>query len=296
MRQILNKHRAKAVFFVDTLYLENLHKSAENEEAYQKVCTQLRQLFADGHFVFPHLHPHWNDAIYLQEKKEFSLNDLSHYSIANLPDEQIKRLFSDSINFLKSLGITYEKWGYRAGGWCIQPFSKFKNIFNEQNISYEFSVLPGYKNEKPSQAFDFSLIQKQIPYFFTEKVEEPEPNGQFIELPISTISFTRNVLFRDRLIRKYLWKTGDKGWGDGASAQTEKLRSVHSHREMVSIELLTMAKLSTYKKYLETHDYMHWISHPKMFTRHGLKMFDAFLGFATNRFNSNFDFTKIVVR
>ncbi|MGZ3866680.1 MAG: hypothetical protein ACXVC6_13210 [Bacteroidia bacterium] len=291
----MNKHKAKAIFFVDTLYLEKLHGSEENKGSYEKICEQLIQLHTDGHFVFPHLHPHWKDAVYLNDKKQFSLTDLSHYSIANLAYEEIEKLFSDSMNFLKNLGITYEKWGYRAGGWCIQPFAKFKEIFVGQNIKYEFSVLPGYKNTNQAQAFDFSSVRIQNPYYFTEKVEEPETSGQFIEYPISTVHFTQNVLFTDRLVRKYLWKTGDKGWGNGVSAQTEKLKSGYSGQEMASIELLTVAKLSTYKKHLSNNDYMHWISHPKMFTKHGLKMFNAFLKFATTKFNSNFDFTKIEV-
>ncbi|MGZ3861866.1 MAG: hypothetical protein ACXVPN_07560 [Bacteroidia bacterium] len=295
LRKILNNHKAKAIFFIDTLYLQNL-KNLNEKADYESVCGQLKQLYSGGHFIFPHLHPHWKDAIYLNEQKEFSLTNLSHYSIANLQEEEIKKLFSDSLNSLKNIGISYEKWGYRAGGWCIQPFSKFKDIFTEQNIKYEFSVLPGYKNENPAQAFDFSSVNTQNPYFFSENVENPETKGQFVEFPISTLHFTRNVLLRDRLIRKYLWKTGDRGWGNGTSAQTEKLKSVYTDREMASIELLTLAKLNTCKKYLAEHNYMHWISHPKMFTKHGLKMFNSFLEFTNNKFEANYDFTKIEVR
>jgi hypothetical protein len=291
---ILEKYKAKAVFFVDILYLENLKKHKELSEDLAGIVSQLKRLNEKGHYVFPHLHPHWLDANYIADKKEFSLTDLTFYSVANLETAQIKKLFKESIEFLKNIGITYEKWGYRAGGWCIQPFHLFKDIFKEENICYEFSILPGYKNESKDQAFDFSSLTRNTPYFFSETVEKPEDKGVFIEFPISTIEFNVQVRFSDRIVRKYLWKTGDRGWGDGISAQTARLKSVHTDREMVSIELLTLAKLSTYKKCLKNTEYMHWISHPKLFTRHGLKTFDSFLEFATNKFAVTFDFKEML--
>ena len=291
---ILDKHKAKAIFFVDILYLQNLKKYRELSGDLASIISQLKQLNEKGHYVFPHLHPHWLDANYIADNKEFSLTDLSHYSIANLEPGQIKKLFREAIEFLKSIGINHEKWGYRAGGWCIQPFHLFKDIFKEENICYEFSILSGYKNENKDQAFDFSMLTQTTPYFFSETVEKHESSGPLIEFPISTIEFNTQVRFRDRLVRKYLWKTGDRGWGDGTSAQTTQLKSVFTDREMVSLELLTIAKLSTYKKFLKSTEHMHWISHPKLFTRHGLKTFDSFLEFATNKFAVTFDFKEMV--
>jgi hypothetical protein len=294
LRVILKKNAAKAIFFIDTFYLFNLQKHPELVEDHQKITAQIKQLYSEGHYIFPHIHPHWKDAVYHHEKKEFSLGDLTNYSLANLPKGEIRSHFNDSIRFLKEIGISYEKWGYRAGGWCIQPFSMFKDIFLEKNIAYEFSVLPGYKNENARQAFDFTSVKTYTPYYFTESVETPEEKGSFIEFPISSLHFTSRIKFTDRLVRKYLWKKGDHGWGKGTSAQTDRLRSVLTEKEMASIELLTIAKLRTYKKHLEDNAYMHWISHPKMFTRHGLKMFDSFLSFATNTFSPTFDFLKMI--
>ncbi len=294
LRVLLNKHKAKGIFFVDVLYIQNLKKQKEHAGDYTRIVQQLTDLNDEGHYIFPHIHPHWLDAIYLENKKEFSLPDLTHYSLANLKTAQIQNLFTEAIRFLKEIGITHEKWGYRAGGWCIQPFSLFKDIFIKENITYEFSVLPGYKNTNSNQAFDFSRIKECNPYFFSELIEKPEDKGPFVEFPISTIQFNSLIRFRDRLVRKYLWKTNDRGWGDGISAQTALLKSNSAGFEMVSIELLTLAKLSTYKKYLKNSEYMHWISHPKMFTKHGLKTFDSFLNFATNNFNPIFDFIEMI--
>jgi len=294
LREILNTYNAKAIFFVDILYLLNLKKHNALLKDFEAITDQLKTLFAEGHYIFPHIHPHWLDAVYLENEKQFSLTDLSKYSLANLNVNQIKTLFKESIYFLKDIGISYSDWGYRAGGWCIQPFNLFKDVFNEEEIVFEFSVLPGYKNDNLNQAFDFTKVKTQKPYLFLNEIENINENGTFIEFPISTIEFNKMDLFKDRLVRKYLWKTNDRGWGDGTSAQTTALKSEFINREMISIDVLTVAKLNQYKKYIGKENYMHWISHPKMFTKHGLKMFNKFLKFSTTNFDLTFQFEKMI--
>lgn len=290
---ILDKYNAKAIFFVDVLYLVNLKNVSELNEDYEIVKNQMTSLCKNGHYVFPHIHPHWMDASYLKEKGEFDLSNLSNYSLAKLDISKVKELFEKSIRFLNEIGISYSKYGYRAGGWCIQPFSSYKEIFLNNNIVFEFSVLPGYKNESETQAFDFSSVVKDSPYFFSNEVEIPDINGLFIEFPISTIPLNKLILFKDKLIRKYLWKKGDRGWGDGLSAHTAGLKTNLNNREMVSLDVLNIAKLGLYKKYIKAENYMQWISHPKMFTKHGLKNFDQFLKYSHSNFKIEYDFNNM---
>lgn len=294
LRIIMNRYNAKAVFFVDTLYLLHLKEHPELHKDFYEIEAQLQKLHAEGHYIFPHIHPHWLDAAYLTDVHQFSLTELSRYSLASLASLEIKGLFQDSIRCLKEMGITYPKWGYRAGGWCIQPFSSLKDIFISENIVFDFSVLPGCKNDSPNQTFDFSMVPNDTPYLFSDEVEQPDKIGAFTEFPISTIRYTQATGISDRIIRKYLWRKGDKGWGDGMGAQATPVKFNNANQEMVSIELLNRAKFSGYKKYLKKEEYMHWISHPKMFTKHGLKMFDRFLKLATENYDLNFDFQKMI--
>lgn len=294
LRAIMNKYEAKAVFFVDTLYLLNLAKHQALNKDFLAVTSQLKELHAEGHYIFPHIHPHWIDATYLEDKKEFSLTNTSLYSLANLQGPAINALFEDSFKCLNDIGITYPQWGYRAGGWCIQPFNALKNIFISKNIVFDFSVLPGCRNDSPNQAFNFSRVTKSKAYYFSDAVEVPDDDGQFVEFPISTIQFSPLTRFKDRLVRKYLWKKGDKGYGDGMGAQLTPVKFNLVTQEMIAIELLNAAKLNGYKRYLKNEEYMHWISHPKMVTEHGLRMFDNFLDFATNNYAVIFDFHKMI--
>src|ERR1035437_4606027 len=77
LRTIMNKYNAKAIFFVDILYLLNLKKHSELNADFVAVKDQLKTLYREGHYLFPHIHPHWLDSVYLDDIKEFSLSDLS---------------------------------------------------------------------------------------------------------------------------------------------------------------------------------------------------------------------------
>jgi len=289
IEEVLSKHDAKGIFFVDTLGLLRCREERSLENACRLVLDQLVGLFKKGHYIFPHLHPHWLDARYLTEQKQFDLSNLRRYSLASLPETTVRELLGKSQALLKSAGITYASWGYRAGGWCIQPFSRYKGIFRDEHILHDFSVLPGYQNEHSLQQFDFTKVVFDQPYSFAGEVEVPEKGGKFIEYPISCID-TKDSL-KQRILQKYLWISGDRGWGDGLSAQTASLASRIAGKEMVSIDLLTSAKLARYARYLEQNTYMHWISHPKMLRRHSLRAFDKFLARARARYECDFDFT-----
>lgn len=289
---ILSKYETKAVFFIDTLYILNLKKQPGLESDYIKVTNQIKELYKKGHYVFPHVHPHWLDAKYLPELKQFDLSNLQKYSLASIENELVETLFQQSFSLLNELDINYKEWGYRAGGWCIQPFCKYAETFNKHNIKYDFSVLPYYRNEKPEQSFDFSQCKEKEPYLFQDDVTLVNNNGKFKEFPISSLEIDDTVKFFSRLVNKYLFEMNDKGYGNGTAAQTAALKSTQANVEMISIDILNMAKLDSYKKFINRNNYMHWISHPKMFTRHGLKIFDKFLNYAYSKFVIEHDFMR----
>lgn len=290
---ILDKYNAKGIFFIDTLSLIKIKAVVEMSNEYDQIIIQLKKLISYGHYVFPHIHPHWLDAKYLSNK-QFDLSNLSKYSLSSISMETVERIFNDSMELLLSIGVNPTNIGYRAGGWCIQPFSNYKDLFVKKGIKYDFSVLPGYKNESKEQRFDFSSIVKIVPYTFSNEVELPINKGQFVEFPISTISISSNIKFFDKIIRKILWKTGDHGFGDGISAKTASAKSNALDQEMISLDLLNVSKLKLYKSYINKNDYMHWISHPKMFTKHGLKSLDQFLKYSHSNYIVEYDFIKMI--
>lgn len=290
---ILEKYNAKAIFFIDILYLLNLQRHTELKRDYYNVVSQIKGLYESGHYIFPHIHPHWLDARYIPKLRQFDLSKIERYSLSALEPIQITSLFEQSFELLNELGISYEVWGYRAGGWCIQPFNHYKDLFRKYNLKYDFSVLPNYRNENPDQFFDFSNLNCKEPYRFSEDILVQAEDGEFVEFPISTIVMSRYTLLLDRIVNKYLWKANDRGYGDGIGAQKSALKKQTKNTEMISLDLLNSAKLNCYKSYITNNNYMHWISHPKMFTRHGLKIFDKFMSYLDMNFEKETDFIKM---
>lgn len=293
LRPLLTKHKAKGIFFVDILGLITFQKHNINPKGVADAKEQLQQLFKEGHYIFPHIHPHWRDSIVIKEK-EFDLSNCTQYSLAKLNQEEIDQLFQTCLSFLKELDISYPAWGYRAGGWCMQPFSIYKDVFTKYNILYDFSVLPGYKNLDNNQKFDYTMIRKTSPYNFSQNVEVPDPHGSFVEFPISTMAYSEILILFDRILRKYHWKKNDRGFGDGLSASSAGLMYNPEKKEMLSVEKLNWVKLNAYKNFLKKNNFMHLISHPKMFTQHGLKSLDNFLSYAHKKFSIEYDPLKML--
>lgn len=121
---ILKAYKIKGIFFVDTVYLLRLKEIGARDALAEKdldlIFSQLRRLIQEGHYLFLHLHPHWLDALYLTDKREWQLADLSKYRFHNLDDDQKHYLFEESIKILQEIifpvNLDYTISGYRAGG------------------------------------------------------------------------------------------------------------------------------------------------------------------------------------
>lgn len=290
MLGILKEHGAKGIFFVDTTWLLRLREAGQTHLAarinFEEVTAQLQTIVSSGHYIFPHLHPHWLDAKYLEKDNQWELADQSRYHFHSLNDKERERLFKDSIALLNEIIIPvcpgYTPSGYRAGGWSIDPFSDFEPHFRKYGIKYEFSKM---ENSQPYRFNDNFLKNR---------------NGDFTEFPITHIELTSFTILRNRLLAKYLWRTGDRGYGDGTGAVTGKMQSeeIQKHErgagEMAAIESLTQVKLPAYLKFLARNNYMQFIAHPKMLSRHSIKTFRMWMRTAYDKYEIETDFMKMV--
>src|SRR4051812_15319162 len=98
--KIINKFKCKAVFFVDATYLLKLKQTGNNYPAakrdFEKIKNQIQEIIKNGHYVFLHLHTHWLDAIYDSGVNQWTLEDTSRFSFANLDPEEQEFVFSNS--------------------------------------------------------------------------------------------------------------------------------------------------------------------------------------------------------
>ena len=296
--EILEFHKiTSAIFFVDTTYLITL-KNSENENCqadFKKIEKQIKEIKGLGHYIFPHLHPHWVDAKYLPEINQWDLSDTKKYSFSALNNEEKQYTFSHSIKILEDIIGQQKDWGYRAGGWCIQPFSDFKPFFEEYKIWYEFSVLKGYSCVSDFQNFNFMKAPDKKVYKFSDDVLLEDEQGKFTQMPISNIKRSLITKILNNVFIKFLYKKGITNYGDGLSTSSASVKeSKIGNSEMASIELLTIINITDYIRKVEKMDFLHFISHPKMLSPHNLNCLDVFLKKVLSKHELITDFKKMI--
>ncbi len=304
----LNQYGVKGLFFVDCSYLYRqeaiIEQNSKAKTDYLTIKNQLEKLIEEGHYIYPHIHPHWIDAIYNVKLNEWNLENSSKYRINSLTIDEQNQHFDNAMkalnNILKDANLHYQIDAYRAGGWCIQPFELFAPLFDKHKITTDFSVLGGAYKKGNTLNYDFQNIEfNASPYRFDESVNIKSKNGKYNEFPISSILINKNTL-ANKVINKILWKIPyGRNKGNGIGAVFKNFSNTPSNydlsKEMVSIELFTINKLKTYRKYLEQNNYMQFISHPKMISKHNLDVLSLFLKKINTKYEIESDWRKIKI-
>lgn len=311
--EILNPYNARAIFFVDTTYLCRLLEQSkthpECKEDFDAISNQLLKITEQGHYIQPHIHPHWLDAKYDAETREFELTNINRYRFHQLSTEERKTVFNSSIDVLKKIihphFPEYNINAFRAGGWSIQPFSDFKEQFIEHNIQYDLTVVNSLYQFSNAQMFDYSDAPEKQVYRFEDKVVEEHPTGKFIQIGSSVIPITKKMDLLDRFYKKLLnlFKLDkDYGLGEGhppiqipgrAPRSKNGINIFSRTHEVASFENLSLIKLPVYKKHLTDKNYLHLVSHPKMLGRHNFYVIDKFLKSVYKKHKIETDFIKI---
>lgn len=309
--KILLKNNSKAIFFIDTTYLFQLEMVSSNHPCAKKdldtIIDQLKEIVKQGHYIFHHLHPHWLDAIYLENSNEWNLENTKRFAIFNISEIESDKLFGYSANFLagiyKSVGSELIPNGYRAGGLFIEPFSCFKNHFEKHGIRYEFSVVPGEKKEGTDLFYDFSSTHFNKPYSFNDDLTLNDPKGKLIEFPISKIE----IKGLTKVLNSVYYRINKKSlntlpFGDGLSVgskinsnkEKKKLADYLKFDLALSVEMLNPSLLHLYKRKISHNEFIHFLSHPKLLSKGSLKELDKLLMSSNKKFTIEYDFTKMV--
>jgi hypothetical protein len=302
---LLKKYKIKhAIFFVDTTYLMRLREVGnENELAkidFEKIVAQLREIISNGHYVFPHLHPHWLDAIYNVDTNSWDLSNTEKYRFHNISVTEREFIFSESMNILysiiKPVKPHYVINGFRSGGLSIQPFSDFKSIFQKHHIKFEFSVLPEvFEIGKLGRTYDFRNAPHNYIYRFEDDVLQETTKGGFFQIPISKVDLSFLGTTLDKVLLKFNTVIrNDTSFGNGSGAQfSESVDKSNTNFEPASIEWMQSNKVLRYRKYLNSNPCMHFMSHPKMLTPLNISAFENFLSSVQKKYFLVTDFKAI---
>ena len=276
--QLFGEFGFKAVFFIDTVYLMRLREIARQHPAaaadWIKLREQLKVMAGQGHYLFPHVHPHWLDAVYLPAENQWSLKNLRYYRFSALDTTQQRDLFSRSVELIREVaGEAQPIDAYRAGGWSIQPFGDYRPLFLEYGITQEWSVIPGKYHFSDAQRYDFRTAPAgQTVYRFDEDPCLQVEDGPFTEWTISTLPLSRFEKWLDFKVNGFIHRFISKRVFKGSTvsstmeAEGDVQAAPDQVRGIASFEGLNPFTLIKYLGRIRRSSYFQFISHPKLIT------------------------------
>lgn len=278
----MKQYNIKGIFFIDILYYLSLLKYPELSKQAAAMKSQIQRMILEGHMAELHLHPHWLDAVY--ENNAWNFTSYKKYRFDNLNKEEQELVFKKGISTLldiiQEINPNYELSSYRAGGWCIQPFTDIKPFFEKYGIKYDSSASYAIKCDTGIHKFDFTKIPNKEYYKFDSNINMEDTTGNFMEIPIS--SFKKN--FFEKIYCKII-NSIRPCYGDGIGMSL-------SEKNNIIKKLLNKISTSTIMYTIEGNNYNKWffnkikndkreilvfISHPKSLTENSFKMIDKMI-------------------
>ena len=184
------KYGVNMTYFVDVGYLLACERFMETfpqlKEDYGKVIDQVKSIVAQGSDVQLHIHPHWEDCSYSDEGWKMITD--KHYKLADFSDEEIFPLVKRYKEKLEEI-IDRTVNSFRAGGWCLQPFTKVEKTFQKLGIKFDTTVFQGGEFSSAHYSFDFRNAPDKGRYNFQSNLIKENPDGYFTEVPIGGIKY-----------------------------------------------------------------------------------------------------------
>lgn len=281
LREIAQRTKIKFVFFIDVGYLKKLielkdiHPKVAYE--YQLVTEQIKTLVLEGHDCQLHIHPHWEDSTHNGEQW---IMNVERYKLVDFDDENIERIVLEYQKILANLTLKPVNI-YRAGGWCLQPFSRIKKSFEKAGLKLDSSVFPGGKFTAGNYYYDFTATPNKSIWNFDDDICVENTNGPFSEYPISSYKYSP-IFFWRLFILGRLKPQMHKPIGDGYPMSSPGLR-----KKMLTKGALLSASCDGYfvtkltnvlrQNQSKGFEQMVIIGHPKACTQFALKRLEKFI-------------------
>lgn len=279
--EIASKHNIFLNFFVDSGYLLALDKYSKRypSVAYERkiVFAQLKQLAEAGHDIQLHIHPHWEDSFY--DGNGWKMNT-GRYRLDQFSDEYIKQIIESYYTITKELAGK-SPIAYRAGGWCMPPWSKVSETFKKLGVWIDSTVYEkGFLQEGQIQV-DFTKAPVLDQWLFETDPLIQDPIGYFLELPISSVRlsplFYWNLYVRGRLNRSLHASMGDGIPMAQPGAKKKVLTSYSQQALSCDGYYASLLKPEFEKRLKKQDDTMVVIGHPKAQSVFSLQKLDEFV-------------------
>ena len=177
-RILLNKHNAKATFFLSTNCF-----SAKNDE-YKKIIRQLKLLIREGHEIGMHLHLDSDLALQHLLGKKFDATSAKFYNKKEISD--VVKAGKELIK--KHLGINVIS--FRWGNWALSTDAV--KVLGKNGFKIDSSATPGIRGHtNDKMAYDWSRVSEHYPWKLsaTDYQNTKHQNSNILEMPIATFDF-----------------------------------------------------------------------------------------------------------
>jgi hypothetical protein len=266
----LNAFGASAVFFVDAGFLCALERESIVYEKLKHdlaaIESQIKSLEKSGHEIQLHIHPHWEDSFFDGTKWHIVTK---RYRLDQFAKTDAEKIFDKYYRALQRL-VAKQITAYRAGGWCIQPFSQISNIMKECAISFDSTVYAGGYESSDTHYYDFRHSPSKDIWKFSDDPVKEDSQGYFTEVPIAAHQISP-VFFWQRMFEKAFRNTSSNdGHGQPIRPSKKKImkKLLSKSHDAVSLDgEKSKLVLRSLKKSMELkRKHFVIIGHPKMFT------------------------------
>lgn len=289
--EIGRKYGVHFTFFVDAGMLCAMRRFApaapELDRQYEKISEQLQLLKSEGHSLQLHIHPHWEDSVYAQGEWVF---DVSRYRLDQFDDADIVRIvaeYKDALDRVVGDGVH----AFRAGGWCIQPFSRMGRVLQRHGIVVDSTLYRGGVMNTATHRFDFRSMPPLSQWQFEADPLIPVAGGVFTEIPISVSRYSRWFYFK-MLVNRLLKIKKYRHFGDGRAVGVGRLSIIQKmlmgDLGVVSLDGYRSRKLvSFYRTFLKmtNEDAFVVIGHPKALCKYSMVALEIMANSYADRFS-----------
>ena len=221
--EALDAFAAKAVFFVDATYLLALKNNMQSypvlQQDYNDIVAHIKFLENNGHQIQLHIHPHWMNSHFDENGwhiavDRYRLFDWSHSESAEIVEKSTTELNSH---------LKHRVFAFRAGGWCIQPFSYIRDALANNGITLDSTVFKGGRCKSDSHSFDFTSTPSLDTWRFNDDPCRRENEGMFVEVPINSTIVPPSFYWKFATIKFFGNKSAHGCFGDGVAIKNSKI-------------------------------------------------------------------------
>lgn len=192
-RNLLNKHQAKATFFLSTnCFSAKSHKL-------EKIKNQLKLAIKERHEIGLHMHPDSDLALQEELNEKFEHTSAKFYSYDN-----IKKFVATGKSLIKrNTGINPAS--FRWGNWGLD--TNAVKALQETGFKADSSATPGIKGHLNDRMhYDWSKASEHYPWKLSIKNYQntEDNNSNIIEMPIATFNFIGSTLRADPVYSEFL--------------------------------------------------------------------------------------------